>query len=59
VTGGQATSIPLDKSKYGTDWMNGTQYDPHHLFRFFEDCHIIMTIMIIPLKAFASSKETP
>lgn len=22
VTGGQATSISLDKSKYGTDWMN-------------------------------------
>lgn len=22
VTGGQATSISLDKTKYGTDWMN-------------------------------------
>lgn len=22
VTGGQATSISLDKNKYGTDWMN-------------------------------------
>jgi hypothetical protein len=22
VTGGQATSISLDKEKYGTDWMN-------------------------------------
>ncbi|KAE8447365.1 hypothetical protein EG329_010779 [Mollisiaceae sp. DMI_Dod_QoI] len=40
VTGGQATSISLDKSKYGTDWMNdGVQGGSpifKHTFNFFK-----------------------
>ncbi|CZR59988.1 probable flavin-containing amine oxidasedehydrogenase [Phialocephala subalpina] len=41
VTGGQATSISLDKSKYGTDWMNdGVQGGSpifKHTFNFFKN----------------------
>lgn len=33
VTGGQATSISLDKSKYGTDWMNDGVQGGSPIFR--------------------------
>ncbi|KAG9239402.1 flavin-containing amine oxidasedehydrogenase-like protein [Amylocarpus encephaloides] len=40
VTGGQATSISLDREKYGTDWMNdgvqGGSLIFKHTFRFFK-----------------------